>query len=132
MNDVSSTPESSGQRTTLLTVFCVLSFIAGFSRIIFYSIAVLFVSAGSATVNGEEVTTVDKVVLFIGLILTLASLYGVIQMWKLQKKGFYVYTGASVFSLIMITIGSTGFPFFTILIAILFIAVFASNLKHMN
>ena len=135
MNDVTSTPEATtanAERTTLLTVFCVLSFIAGLSRIIYYTFAVLIVSGGSVQVNGEEVTTGDKVVLVIGLLLTLASLYGIMQMWKLQKKGFYFYTGASIISLIMISIGSAGFPFFTLVIAILFIAVFAANLKHMK
>ena len=129
--DNSPSPET-GTRPTLLTICCILSFIAGLFRIIIYSIAFLFVSSGSVTINGEEQTTLDTVLVVIGMLLTLASLYGVVQMWKLQKKGFYFYSGASIISLIMITIGDSGFPFFTVAIGILFIVLFGVNLKHMK
>ena len=118
-------------RPTLLTVCCILSFIAGVFRIVFYSIAYLFAGA-TVTVNGEEQAGPNIVLISIGLLLTLASLYGVIQMWKLQKIGFYFYSGASVISLAMLAIGEPTFPFFTVIIGILFIVLFGVNVKHMK
>lgn len=69
---------------------------------------------------------------------TLLSLLGVLMMWNLKKNGFWFYTAAQILSLIgtfvilgvsfmsIVTIGFGGF------FSILFIVLYAMNLKHMS
>lgn len=74
--------------------------------------------------------------LVVGL-LTIVTLIGVVMMWKLKKTGFYVYTAGQIASVaapfvmvgglaggLMATLGAI-FP-------IIFIILYALNLKHMH
>ena len=72
------------------------------------------------------------------LILTIAGLLGVWMMWNLRKQGFYIYTLASIAGLAvpfiflgggLITLLAVGFGGF---IALVFIILYALNLKHMR
>ena len=51
-------------------------------------------------------------------------------MWKMQKIGFFLYTGANVVSIIM-TIVYSGFGV-GIIISALFIVLYGLNLKHLK
>ena len=71
------------------------------------------------------------------LVLSLISLYGVWLMWNLQKQGFWYYTVASILGVLvplyflgfnMVAIMGLGFGAF---VSILFIVLYAVNLKHM-
>ena len=68
--------------------------------------------------------------LFKGM-LTIVGLFGVIKMWKLQKVGFMLYTGASVVSMIMGIVYS-GFGVMGVIFPILFIVLYGLNLKHLK
>lgn len=73
-----------------------------------------------------------------GIVLALVSLFGVWQMWNLKKMGFWIYVVAGIAGLVapfvilgggmmaMMTVGVGGF--FTLL----FIVLYALNLKHMH
>ncbi len=72
------------------------------------------------------------------LALSLLSLYGVWLMWNLRKQGFWYYTLAAVLGLVvplyflgfnMLAIMGLGFGAF---VSILFIILYAVNLKHMH
>jgi hypothetical protein len=74
----------------------------------------------------------------LSLILSVIALFGVIMMWQLKKTGFYLYTGSKIFVLIIPLI-FLGFNFITFiavttsgLFALVFIILFAVNLKHMK
>lgn len=73
-----------------------------------------------------------------GIILSLLSLYGVWLMWNLRKNGFWLYVLAAVGGLVvplvflggsMLALFSVGFGAF---ISLIFIILFAVNLKHMH
>lgn len=73
-----------------------------------------------------------------GIIIALISLFGVWKMWNLQKQGFWIYVVACIASFIlpMVFLGggllaalSSGIGG---LISIVFIILYALNLKHMH
>lgn len=72
------------------------------------------------------------------IVLSALSLFGVWKMWNLQKQGFTIYTLASILGLItplvflgfsMLSIMSLGVGGF---FSVLFIILYALNLKHMH
>ena len=74
----------------------------------------------------------------LSVVLYIIALFGVINMWQLKKRGFYLYTGAKIF-ILLIPVIFLGFNFFSFiavtvngLFVMLFIILYAVNLKHMN
>jgi hypothetical protein len=127
------------QRPTFLTVLCILSFIAAGISIIMLILGALAAGAASAMLAQAEAAgaTVSggtgSVWLAVGIagILTIVSLVGVLQMWKLKKTGFYIYTGASVAGIIA-GIVLTGFSPVSVIVSVAFIVMYGLNLKAMN
>lgn len=148
------------KRPTFLTVLCILSFIAAGFAIIGYITAITLMGAATAVVSAaddaleaagdslggsysEMSAAMDTAMssgpsmgltwayVIIGFVCTLVGLYGVIKMWKLKKVGFYMYTGASVVSMIMGIVYS-GFGVMAVIFPIAFIVMYGLNLKHME
>lgn len=72
------------------------------------------------------------------LVLALISLYGVWLMWNLRKQGFWYYTLAAILGLI-VPLFFIGFSTLSIMglgmgavISLIFIILYAVNLKHMH
>jgi hypothetical protein len=114
-------------RPTFLTVLCILSFIG----------------CGLAVLG--SFATITKLTGILGLVAALVCLYGVIQMWKLKKMGFWIYLVGEIAPIIItaVTVGVAGlFTFaggFTAIMiglgsifTIAFIIMYALNLKHMH
>jgi hypothetical protein len=117
------------KRPSFLTVLGILSFIG----IGLQALGALF-----------TITTLSGI---ISLLCAAATLYGVLQMWKLKKTGFYIY---AVFEIIppiytLATVGAVAFSFgaagggfmsvvatLSLFFPILFIVLYALNLKHMD
>jgi len=117
------------KRPGFLTVLGVLSFI-GIALQIISNLGALGTMAG-----------------IVGIIAAIGCLYGVLQMWKLKKMGFYIYAVCEIAPVVvaLITIGSAAFAFgaigggFMAVVAmlsmffpVLFIILYALNLKHMS
>ena len=154
-------------RPTLLTVICILSFLAGAFGL-WSGISNAFTDAPqtelqeartqmeeamaqvgdgnemvtkmmeSGMVMAEKAAENAKPIGYANIVLSLLSLLGVWQMWNLKKSGFWMYVAASVAGLIvpmvflgggMLTLMSVGFGG---LISIVFIILYAVNLKHMH
>ena len=124
-----SAPEATAkQRPQFLTVLCILSYIG----------------CGLAIIG--SLVTIGTITGVIGLLAALICLYGVIQMWKLKKKGFYFYLVGEITPIIVsfATIGLAGlFSFAGGIIAIItalmvtifpviFIILYGLNLKHLE
>jgi hypothetical protein len=150
------TPVPPAQRPTFLTVLCILSWIwQGILAIIILlgALAIGAITAGysSDAVQNElaemsasdpdaaaAVSTVATTsagllwaAVIIGFICVVLSFIGVLQMWKLKKSGFYIYTAAFVISAIMGFVG--GEPsYFGLVIGAAFVAMYAANLKYMR
>lgn len=142
------------QRPEFLKVICILSFI-GTGLAFFGAIYSYYSITASAempqVINGIEdsdtlgiagmmVKAVENAVpnLVIGLVSSLLCLFGAIQMWKLKKIGFYYYTiGELASPLSVFMLGGSGLiertgAIFGLIIAVIWIVLYALNLKHMK
>ncbi len=82
-----------------------------------------------------EYATTSNVVNIICLLICLA---GVLLMWKLKKKGYFIYIAGEIFPCIFSFVIFAGSPFGTFIaticsiFAITFIILYGVNLKHMS
>ena len=133
-------------RPVFLTVLCILSFIAAGLAILGYITVITVMGAVSAGASALDTMAADSgatmtytgpsaaltwAYIIVGFVTVLISLYGVIQMWKLKKIGFFLYVGASVVSMIMGIVYS-GFGVMGVIFPILFIVLYGLNLKHLK
>lgn len=164
MNPAAAAP----QRPTLLTVICILSFIAGLFSL-WSGVQNAFTSKPQEAV-AEARTAMEEAMAQMGdqgtpmvqemlesaitmaeksaehaksigygeIILSLLSLFGVWNMWNLRKQGFWMYLLASIGGLLLpvfflggglMTVLSVGIGGF---ISLVFIILYAVNLKHMH
>ena len=137
-NVMSTNGLTNEQRPTLLTVLCVLTFIAsglGVLGAIFGAIGMgTMMSLGGA--EGEMAAGAGLMIAVPGLIFAVAKGYGAWQMWQLKKVGFFIYAGAAVASLVVtpiVTSVALGFPFdiniWAIGLTALFVGLYYMNLK---
>jgi hypothetical protein len=126
-----------GKRPTLLTVLCILTYIgSGLSVLVFLLATIAFgvVSGMMESIPGMGALTAGGIAFFaVMLILSGASLFGAIQMWKMKKTGFYMYLGANVLAFVL-PIVWLGLPFniMGIFWIVVFAALYGINLKHMK
>ena len=149
------------KRPEMLTVLCVLSFInavwsalSNFISFAFYdTFQSLFaqIAAGEGIyedmaeqmgdsweimVNASSMTAlIGRGYYFFEMALYIASFVGVLMMWKLQKRGFHVYTIAQILMLITTSVFVTskiggGFPFGPIFWTALFVFMYYSHYKN--
>jgi hypothetical protein len=134
--------QKTNKRPELLTVLCILTFIgsglAAFSNLIIslnYDSFIEIVQSEELTFPGVDLFLLLEVEFFIiSFIFYSVSLFGAIQMWKLKKIGFHIYTVAQIILLIIPSIYSPSleFPFLGLIITVLFIVLYAKNLKYMS
>ena len=130
------------KRSDLLTILCVLTFIgsglASFSNLFIflsYEDMLTIVDEYEVEIPGFDMMMSGGRRFFItGFILYTFSWVGALQMWKLRKIGFHLYTGAQIFILILpvAMIVSYQFSIFSLLFTAVFIAGYAINLKFMK
>ena len=148
------------KRPEMLTVICVLSFINavynGISNFVSFAFYDSFQKVFAQMRNGEGMFadmaeqlgdnwemfaqasslafSVGRGYYFLETILYVASFIGVLMMWRLQKKGFHVYTIAQCLMIIMTSIFVTnkigGFPFGPIFWTAAFVFMYASYYKN--
>ena len=147
------------KRPEMLTVICVLSFINavynGISNFVSFAFYDTFQKVFAQMRNGEGMFadmaeqlgdnwemfaqasslafSVGRGYYFLETLLYVASFIGVLMMWRLQKKGFHVYTIAQCLMIIMTSIFVTnkigGFPFGPIFWTAMFVFMYASHYK---
>ena len=146
------------KRPEMLTVICVLSFINavynGIVNFISFAFYDTFQNVFAQMRNGEGMFadmaddnwemfaqasslafSVGRGYYFVEMVLFVASFIGVLMMWRLQKKGFHVYTIAQFLMLIATSIFVTskidgGFPFGPIFWTAAFVFMYASYYKN--
>ena len=152
VNDLAPLPE----KPQFLKVLCILSFVACGLFILIYSIGSFAIGISEETISGvwdqalvsqpqlESVNPVEffhevgKLCLY-NLFTNIASLVGVILMWRLNKIGFVIYIIAELATNFMgLDLNVEGADkssvsmIFSIVIDLVFIIMYAVNLKHMN
>ncbi len=145
------------KRPQFITVLCILTFIGSGLAFIgaiwgYFSIkasAAVLQTMGTAQgdtygmMSGMQETMIKAVEnavpnLIIGLLCAALCLYGALQMWKLKKIGFFIYSVGEITPAIAGfflggggLIGGAG-AVVGLLFAIVWIVLYAVNLKHMN
>jgi hypothetical protein len=141
--------EKETQRPELLKILCILTFVGTglslFSDIImFFTIDIIkeYFNNGllnflSKDMDAEVLEIIFSVnssyFVFQGIIFTF-TLYGTYLMWNLKKTGFHIYTIGQIVLLIIpqVFIPSLPFPTFNLLISLIFIFLYAKNLKYLT
>ena len=141
--------EKETQRPELLKILCILTFVGTglslFSDIImFFTIDIIkeyfnngllnFLSKDMDAEVLEIIFSVNSSYFdFQGIIFTF-TLYGTYLMWNLKKTGFHIYTIGQIVLLIIpqVFIPSLPFPTFNLLISLIFIFLYAKNLKYLT
>ena len=136
-------------RPELLKILCILTFIgSGLSlisnTIMFFSIDIIrsYYENGNFDFLAEsmDLTALELLInvnssyfLFQALIFAL-SVYGAYLMWNLKKIGFHIYTIAQIVLIILtqVFITELPFPFFELMISLIFITFYAKNLQYLN
>jgi len=150
-NDAANVP----QRPDFLKILCIFSFVTCGLWILICALGTVVLTFDEATIEkawvqvlerNPELSEVDPVPFMreVGIwcvymvIANIFSLIGVIMMWRLEKIGLFVYALAELstaFFRIEITPGaeqsSFGLVFF-IIMDLVFIGMYAANLKYMN
>lgn len=152
-NDLAPTPA----RPQFLKIISILSFVSTGLMILIYLLGTLTLVVNEETVgmvmeealkNNPNIKVDDPVMFFheIGkvslmcLFANIATLIGLIMMWNFNKVGFFVYAAAElVTNFIGLDVSATagegksyGSMIFMILIDLIFIIMYAVNLKYMN
>lgn len=131
-----SSQETIIKRPFFLSILCIAIFVyAGFLAALFL-FALLFNIWVTITLEGffpEKNLITNNVILIsiIGLILNIVSIFGAIFLWKLRRKGFYIYLFSNlIFILLPFFIGYGNIYSSTILvIMLLLITIFYRKLK---
>ena len=149
------------KRPEMLTVLCILSFInavwngiSNFFSFVFYDMfqsifkqmsegegmfedmAEQMGDSWEIMVNASSMTAlIGRGYYFFEMALYIASFVGVLMMWKLQKRGFHVYTIAQILMLITTSVFVTakiggGFPFGPVFWTALFVFMYYSHYKN--
>jgi len=134
--------EQQPKRPELLTILCVLSFIGSglgsFSNLIitlsYSSIVEIYSSSGIDIPGMEEMLSGGRTFFTLSFIIQLLSFIGVLNMWKLNKIGFHIYSISQILILILPSffIPELDFPIIAILLTTVFVILYASMLKHMS
>jgi FtsH-binding integral membrane protein len=122
------------KRPTLLTVLCILSFIASGLGILFG--VLLLVGAAAVlsqlgSIPGLSATG-GSGYLIGTLVLAGVQFYGVLQMWNLKKIGFFIYAGVQAVGIVLPLIFGMPFSAFGLAITALFVGLYYINLKVMS
>ncbi len=135
-------PKGPGKRSDLLTILCIFTFIgsglAAFSNLFIYlsfDEMITIIEDYEVDIPGFDMMMSGGRRFFVtGFILYTLSWVGALQMWKLKKIGFHLYTGAQIFVLLLPVIMIPSYPFsiFSLLFTAVFVAGYAINLKFMK
>ena len=135
--------KSKEKRPTLLTVLCILTFIASglnaFSNLmvfIFFDVSMKF---GAEMVKafklpGMELFLSAKPEYFaVTAVINALAVAGALRMWQLRKHGFHIYTVSQILLILapMYFFKLPGPDFFSIIIGGIFVLLYGSNLKNM-
>ena len=132
------------KRSDFLTVLCVLSFIGGGMTLLSNAFLYAFHDAVKtiiaeqntkaffgANIDFEALLSISPSFFLFQALFSAMSVAGVILIWKLNKKGFHIYTIAQIILLIIPKLYFTGlpFPWFELSISLFFIYFYGKSLR---
>lgn len=144
-NETQNQFNQSNKRPVLLTILCILTFIAsGFSALSNISWAILYDTFSEILLTNESplvqqmadtILATNRSLFFVDFILYIGSVAGALLMFNLKKIGFHIYTVSNI--LLVLTpaffVEGQGINFMgLILITLPFIVLYAMHLKYMK
>lgn len=135
-------PDPMSQRSPFLSGLCLLSFIGSSILIltsmiilIFYDSYFMFMKYQTLQENPDPIfqmlIALTKTFFLLMLFISTTTFYGAFEMWRMKRRGFYYYTGASLLQIIISFIYMDAFAILLItFINIIFITMYAVNLKN--
>lgn len=139
--------ENSTQRPELLTILCILTFVGsgmsalanGFLFLSMKPLQQLLENESTYEFLGTEINLdflleLNPVFFLLQTLVLLISIFGAVQMWKLKKYGFHIYTIAQICLLILpkLFINSLPFPTLELLISAIFVYLYSKNLSYLK
>lgn len=144
-NETQNQFNQSNKRPVLLTILCILTFIAsGFSALSNISWAILYDTFSEILLTNESplvqqmadtILATNRSLFFVDFILYIGSVAGALLIFNLKKIGFHIYTVSNI--LLVLTpaffVEGQGINFMgLILITLPFIVLYAMHLKYMK
>lgn len=142
MEEITPGDMKTPERPQFLSVLCIMTFISSGLGMISYLIMIFFgkelrefVEHSPDMPEGamQSLEQFDNPAPWlISFLLVSVSLYGAIQMFKLKKMGFHLYASANILIAVFPLLFGMPFSSMGLLTTAVFIAMYASNLKHMS
>lgn len=125
------------ERSPLLSALCLLSFTGNSMACLVYLSAALFNQSATtligkwSSVHDTSGLTVPYFLIF--ALLNALSFAGVYNMWKLHKKGYWIYLASRISILIIpvIWLGTGAFSMVAFLFALLFAVLYANEMRKL-
>jgi hypothetical protein len=130
------------ERPVTLTVLCILSFIGSGLAFFTYSMVTFSYQEFMTALQEiqfdlpqvELIRHASKGFFISGMLLQGSSLLGVSLIWRLHKAGFHFYTMSQLLIPFhpWLFLKMDGFPFFSLLISVIFIFLYSLHLKYLS
>lgn len=123
-------------RPRVLETLCLMSFLGSGGGTLLYLLAAVFYRQAQEIIirfsSAHTTEMISPLYFFLLSLLFATSLFGVWNMWKLQRKGYYVYVAAQVMILLypLIWMGKPAFSAVALIFTTLFIAVYSFQFRH--
>ncbi|GAP70894.1 hypothetical protein BA6E_125334 [Bacteroidales bacterium 6E] len=121
-----------------LEALCLMSFIgSGAAALLYLAGAVFFEKASEIIIEYTSAHSTEQISAryFLTLaVLYILSLQGVIGMWKLQRRGFFVYTAAqlAILAVPLLRMGEDAFSAVSVIFTVLFIVAYATQFRSLK
>lgn len=142
MEEEQNVEQSKAIRPQQLTILCIITFISSGLYALFFLLISNDYQEMIDALRKEYVDSPEfsfflnapKEFFLLSFFLFAFSVMGAVLMWKLRKVGFHIYTSAQIGILILLIIFfyNDYIPVFEILLTILFVYLYARNLKFMR
>ncbi len=126
------------ERPRVLEALCMLSFLGSGGGMLLYLAAAIFYGKTQEIIvkysSMHSTEQVPPVYFFIFSFLFAVSLFGVIQMWKMKKAGFFIYLAAqmAIFSFPLLWIGKEAFSAVALIFTTIFCLAYAIQFRNLK
>ena len=125
-------------RPRQLEALCLMSFIgSGAAALLYLTGSVFFEKASDIIIEYTSAHSTEQISprYFLTLaVLYILSLQGVNEMWKLQRRGFFVYTAAqlAILAVPLLRMGEDAFSAVSVIFTVLFIVAYATQFRSLK
>ena len=121
-----------------METLCLMSFMGSGGGALLYLLAAIFYTQAQDIIlrfsSAHTTEMISPIYFFLLSLLFVTSLFGVWSMWRLQRKGYFVYVAAQVMILLypLIWLGKPAFSAVAVIFTSLFVAVYSFQYRHLR